>query len=196
MTASSEASIRPLQRVPCIQYLVQFQEDQPEINVLINSGSEVNAITPAFAAKLELRPRPTNVGAQKIDGSPLETHDMALARFSLQDSLERVREKTFLLTDISIEVVLEMFFLSLSNADVEFTELEKLTWRLYTTTEALSTTSRVKLIDKREFAKAALDENSETFVIHVAVLELPTAMPIHSSRASNILDNPTLATLQ
>ncbi len=40
-------------------------------------------MTLAFAAKLGLRPRPTNVGAQKIDGSPLETHGMALARFSI-----------------------------------------------------------------------------------------------------------------
>ncbi len=129
MTARSEASIGPLQCVPYIRYLVQFQEDQPEVKALIDSSSEVNAMTPAFAAKLELRPRPTNVGAQKIDGSSLETHSIASARFSIQDSLGRVRffEKAFLLADTSIEVVLGMPFLSLSNAEIEFAKLEKLT---------------------------------------------------------------------
>ncbi len=88
-----------------------------------------------------------------------------------------------MLVDTIMEMVLGMPFLSLSNADVKFAEQGKLTWRLYTTAEALPTTSRVELIDKREFAKAALDENSETFVVHVAVLEFPTAIPIHPSRA-------------
>ena len=64
-----------------------------------------------------------------------------------------------------------MPFLTLSNADVQFVEKE-LTWRSYTTAEALPTTKRVELIDKKEFAKAALDENSETFVVHVASLDL------------------------
>ncbi len=54
---------------------------------------------------------------------------MTLARFSLQDSLGKVWffEETFLLADTSMEVVLGMPFLSLSNADVEFAELGKLT---------------------------------------------------------------------
>lgn len=38
----------------------------------------------------------------------------------------------------------------------------------------LSTTSWIKLIDKKKFAKAALDENSETFVIYVVALEAET----------------------
>ncbi len=79
-------------------------------------------MTPAYAAKLDFTTQKTCVGAQKMDGSPLETHGMISAKFSLQDSLGRVRffEETFLLADISMEVVLGMPFLSLSNADVEF----------------------------------------------------------------------------
>ncbi len=116
MTASLEA----LQSVPCIRYPVQFQAKQ--IETLIDSGSEVNAMTPGFTAKLGFISKPTNVGTQKIDGSTLKTYGMASAGFSLQDSLERVRffEETFLLADISIEVVLGMPFLSLSNADFQF----------------------------------------------------------------------------
>ncbi len=82
-----------------------------------------------------------------------------------------------------MEVVLGMPFLSLSNANVKFAELGKLTWRTYTAAKALPTTSRVELINKREFARAALDENSETFVVHVSALE---AMTIYPSRTAQI----------
>ncbi len=86
-------------------------------------------MTPTYIAKLGLINRKTSIEAQKIDGSPLETYSMVTASFLLQDSLKRVRffEETFLLTDTSIEVVLIMPFLSFSNTDVEFAELEKLT---------------------------------------------------------------------
>ncbi len=100
-------------------------------------------MTPTYAAKLGLTTTKTSIRAQKIDGSPLETHDMTSAKFSLQNSLERIRffEETFLLANTSMEIVLKMPFLSLSNADVEFAELCKLTWRLYMAVEAQSTTN-------------------------------------------------------
>ena len=121
MTASSEANT--LQRVPCIHYPVQFQGDQAgEVRALIDSGSEVNAMTPAFAARLGLSVRPTGIGAQKIDGSALRTYGMAIAGFSIQDKSGRAQffEETFLLADTSMEVVLGMPFLALSNADIQF----------------------------------------------------------------------------
>ncbi len=85
MTASSEA----LQRVPYIRYPVQFQGSH-NVKALIDSGSEVNMMTPAYAAELGLTTRKSSVGAQKIDGSSLETYGMASASFSLQDSLGRI----------------------------------------------------------------------------------------------------------
>ena len=77
-----------------------------------------------------------------------------------------------------MEVVLGMPFLTLSNADIQFAEKE-LTWKTYTTEDALPTTRRVELIDKKEFAKAALDENIETFVMHVSSLSLGSKITIH-----------------
>ena len=71
-----------------------------------------------------------------------------------------------------MEMVLRMLFLTFSNADIQFAEKE-LTWRFYTAAEALPTTKRVELINKKEFAKAALDKESETFVIHVSAFEAP-----------------------
>lgn len=76
-----------------------------------------------------------------------------------------------MLADNSMEVVLGMFFLGLSNADIEFIEPRKLTWKSYTTAEALPATSRVELIDKKEFAKVALNKNLETFVVHISAIE-------------------------
>ena len=74
-----------------------------------------------------------------------------------------------------------MPFLTFSNADVQFVEKE-LTWRSYTTAEALPTTKRVELINKKEFAKAAMDENSETFVVHIVSLDLG----IHPNKEAQI----------
>ena len=83
-----------------------------------------------------------------------------------------------------MEVVLGMPFFALINADIQFAEKE-LTWRSYTAAEALPTPKRVELIDKKEFVKAALDKESETFVVHILALEaLLAGMAIHPSRTA------------
>ena len=107
-----------LDLVSCIHYPVWFKNG--EVWALINFGSEVNAMTPIYAAKLGLKIRHTNVKAQKIDGSTFETFGIVLASFRMEDKLERARffQEMFLLADISIEVVLEIFFLTLSNTNI------------------------------------------------------------------------------
>ena len=174
-----------LEWLQCIHYPLRFRKDTVGVRALVDLGSKVNAMTPAYAAKLGLQVRKADIGAQKIDGSTLETFGMVLADFQVEDKLGRVRffQETFLLADISAEVVLDLSFLTLSNADVQFVKKE-LTWRSYTTAKALPTTKRVELIDKKEFAKAALDENSETFVVHVASLNLVPG--IHPDREAQI----------
>ena len=87
-----------------------------------------------------------------------------------------------------MKVVLKMPFLTFDNTNIQFAEKE-LTWRSYIAAEALSTTKRVELIHKKEFAKATLDEESETFVVHVAALKAPlrsAKMTIHPARAAQI----------
>lgn len=73
-----------------------------------------------------------------------------------------------------MEVVLEILDFSFN--------IRRLTWRSDTTAKALPTTSRIKLINKKEFTKAALDTNSKTFVIYIVALEIPTTMLIHFLR--------------
>ena len=110
---------------------------------------------------------------------------MVLASFQVEDKLRRARffRETFILPNISAEIVLGMLFLTLSNVDVQFVGKE-LIWRSYTTVEALTTTKHIELINKKEFAKAALDEKSETFVIHVT---FPNLVPrIHLDKAAQI----------
>ncbi len=104
---------------------------------------------------------------------------MAIAGFSIQDKLGKVRffEETFLLADTSMEVVLGMPFLILSDAAIRFAEKE-LEWRSCNAAEALPTTRRAELIDRREFAAAALNADNETFVVHVTALE---SMVVHPS---------------
>ncbi len=60
-----------LEQVPCIRYPVTFKKDQ--IEALLDSGSDVNAMSQAVAQQLGLKVRNTNFGAQKIDGTTLET---------------------------------------------------------------------------------------------------------------------------
>ena len=67
-------------------------------------------------------------------------------------------------------MVLGISFLKISNADVAFGE-GTLTWKSYTTNEALPITEQVQLVDPKEFVIAALDADSKTFVVHVTIRE-------------------------
>ena len=169
-----------IDRVLCIHYRVQFCKDKKTIQTLIDSGTEINAMTPAYAKRLGLRTRRTDFGAHKIDGSSLDTFGMIIVGFQVIHKLGRARlfQETFLLANTTMEVVLGMHFLTLSNADIQFVEKE-LTWRTYTTKDALPTTQRVELINKKKFAKAALDENIKAFVVHVNSLSLGSKITIH-----------------
>ena len=64
---------------------------QNDVRALIDSGSEVNAMTLGYALKLGLKVRHTDVGVQKIDNSTLETFGMVLASFLVEDKLGRAR---------------------------------------------------------------------------------------------------------
>ena len=76
-------------------------------------------------------------------------------------------------------MVLGISFPTLSKADIRFAE-RKLVWRTYTAAEALLITRRVEIIDKREFAVAALNADNETFLVYVTALVEITTMLIYS----------------
>ena len=187
MTKASKEDV-VLDHVPCIYYPVCFRKDQDKVLALIDSGSEVNAMTFAYASKLGLTVRLTNVGAQKVDGSTLETFGMVLASFQVEDKLGRARffQETFLVANTNIKVILEMLFLVFNNANVSFVQ-KKLIWRFYTTSEALPTTKWVKVIDWKEFAAAALNPDEKAFIVHVASLSLGSRVAIYLVRETQIV---------
>ena len=157
-------------RVPCIYYPVRFQEEQ--VKALLDSGSKVNAINLDYARKLGLKIQRTNVGAQKIDSSTLKTFEMVIADFQVEDKANKPRffQKTFLVANTKFEVISGMFFLKISNANVLFGE-RTLTRRTYTTNKVLPTTKQVQIVNPKKLVIAALDVDSETFVMYMAIWE-------------------------
>ena len=79
---------------------------------MLDSGSKVNAMNPAFAQKLGFHIRKTNVGAWKINGFALETFEMVIADLEVEDKSGRSRffQEIILIADTKVEAVLEMFF--------------------------------------------------------------------------------------
>ena len=135
-------------------------------------------ITPAYAAHLRLKVRVTDVGAQKLDRSSLATYNMVISAFQIVDKLGRSQffQNTFLLANISMEVVLGMLFLILNNVDIQFAE-KKLTWRTYTTKKSFPTTCQVEIMNGKKFAKVVFDENVEAFLVYASSLQ--SRMTIH-----------------
>ena len=187
----TDAREEALECVPYIHYPVWFKKDAEKtpVQALIDSGSEVNAIHLSFAKQLGLPIRSTDVGAQKIDGTTLDIHGIVVAAFLMVDKANQVKffEVTFLMANVSPEVVLGMAFLTLSGADDDFSGQE-LWWKTYTTKKALSTTRRIELVGKKEFAAATLNPEHRNYVIYVASLS-STLLPflnIYPSRRPQI----------
>ena len=164
------------------------------MQALIDSRSEINAIHLFFNKKLGLPIRLIDIGAQKMDGTTLDTHEMVVAAISVVDKANQVRffEETFLVANVSPKVVFEIFFLILSGADVDFLG-RKICWRTYTTKKVLLTTRRVELVGKKEFAAVAFNLEHETYVVFVASLSsIPlmslgsTLLNVHSSQRPQI----------
>ena len=122
----SESECSNLARGPCIWYPITFWKISVPVSALFKSSSEVNAIHPTFAQKLRLSIRTTDVEAQKIDGTMLDTFEIVFVAFSVTDKANHVRffEETFLVTNVSLEIVLGMSFFTLSGADVDISGRE------------------------------------------------------------------------
>ena len=181
-----------LARVLCIRYAINF--GKKSVLALFDSSSEVNAVYPAFTKELGLPIRLTDVKVQKFDGIMLKTYEMVVAAFLVEDKANQVRffKETFLVANISPEIVLGMPFLTLSSADVDFLGRE-LRWRTHSTEKAFPTTRRVELVSKKEFTAAALDPEYETYIVHVGLVSsdaLPSFFPleldVHPSRRPQV----------
>ena len=97
---------------------------------------------------------------------------MVIADFQIEDKASRPRffQKIFLVADIKLELILEMSFLKISNANVLFGK-RTLAWKSYTTSKAISTTKRVLIINKKDFVIAVLNANNKTIIVYVTIRE-------------------------
>lgn len=101
-------------------------------------------MTLAYVAKLGFKVQPTNIKAWKIDGFIFETFKMVLASFQVDNklSISRFFKEIFLVTDIIVEVILSIPFLTFNNANMLFIE-RKFTWKSYTLVKVLLTTKQI-----------------------------------------------------
>ncbi len=180
----NEKTEEKLERISCIWYPITFKD---QTKALLNSKSKINAISQTFAQQLGLKICKTNIGAQKIDSTTLKTYKIVVFIFSVSDKDDRKRffEESFLLADVKPNLVLGMPFLTMSNTNVDF-QARDLQWRSYITGNILLTTRQVELIGKTAFAPAALDQEHEVLVVHVAALSIDSSNEMHPSRKTQI----------
>lgn len=113
-----------LQHIIYIHYLIQFNGFP--VKMLMSSSSEVNAIYLSFMKRLSLRICKTDVRTEKINSSLPETYNMIITLYHMNDRDKKscFIKKTFLLAGISMVVLFEMLFLTLSNIEIIFNKQE------------------------------------------------------------------------
>ena len=102
-----------------------------------------------------------------------------------KDGKERFFEKSFLLANVNPDIILGMFKLTMSEADIDF-QARDLQWSFYTTESILPTIKQVQLIKKKMFAAAALDQKHKAFVVHIATLNVDLGDEVHSLKKAQI----------
>lgn len=77
-----------------------------------------------YILKLGLKIFHTNVRAQKIDGFIFKMFGIVLPSFQVKNKRERAYffQKILLLANINIEVILKIFFFTVSNTNIQFAE--------------------------------------------------------------------------
>lgn len=111
----------------------------------------------------------------------LRTYKIVIAGFLTIDKWGKILyfEEIFMLANTSINIVLGIPFFALKNAGIKF-DTESFTYKTYNAAEALLIVRRVKFINKHKFARATLNENSETLVVHIAAGKF-LELAIHSA---------------
>lgn len=138
------------------------------IKAFLDLSSKINAMTLAFVLKLNFGVYYIDIRAPKIPGYISKTFKIVFASYQVKKKLGHIQyfQKTFLLNDISIEIMLKMTFLVFSSVKIPFVE-KKITQQFYTLAKTFTTTKQVELINKNKFTKIALNQKSSIFMIYV-----------------------------
>ena len=113
--------VKVLDQVFYICYLMKFPKNKGKYFIaLINFNNKVNTMTLIYTAKLGFKVEKTKISNKKIDGSSLKTFSIVFPTFQVLDKLNQswFLKKMFLLANNSMKKVLDMLFLTFSNADV------------------------------------------------------------------------------
>lgn len=92
------------------------------------------------------------------------------------------------MAESNIKIILEIFFLTLSNMDIKFAE-KKLVWKIYTIAEGLTGTRKVERINKKKFLKEVWNKDVDAFVVNVSSLSLKwmTVYPVQEGKIASLL---------
>lgn len=89
MTKTSKKNYMHLETIPCIYYPFCFWKDIIGIRALIDSDSEINVMTPVYAAKLGLKADCTDIGAHNIDGPTFKIFGIILVSFQVENKISK-----------------------------------------------------------------------------------------------------------
>lgn len=110
-----------LAKILYIYYPFCLQKDNKNrLQVVIDSGSKINTMTPVHVLKLGVKFCHTNVEAQKINDSIFNTFRIVLANFQIENKFGKAQffQIIFPLAKNGIKAIFEMLFLTFNNADI------------------------------------------------------------------------------
>lgn len=130
-------------------------------------------MNPDFVKKLNLRICDTKIGIQKIDISKLDNFSMVIASVLMKDKKEKSHffDETFWFANISIDIILDMCFFTLSNIEIDVIGCY-IHWKSYTITKVLWKTRQIDLIWKKKFTTTIFNLEDKIFIVHVAFISL------------------------
>lgn len=82
------------------------------------------------------------------------------------------------MADIKLDIVFEIFFLTISNVDIDF-QAQDSQWRFYITRDVLLTTEKDELIGMKEFTIAVFDPEYKVFIIYIGTLNIDSSDKEH-----------------
>lgn len=112
----------------------------------------------------------------------MEIYEIVVLTFSMSNKHCRKQfiEKIFLLADVQPDILLGMLLLNKNDANVDL-QVQDLSWRSYAIGDVFSTTRRVGLIKKKEFATLAIDPEHKGIVVNVTAFRIDWANEMHPS---------------
>lgn len=85
-------------------------------------SNEISTMIPAYILKLGFQIRHIDVKTPTMKSSICKTFRIVLTSFQIEDKLEKIKffQKVFLLINLSIEIVLKMFFFIFNKRNIYF----------------------------------------------------------------------------